>query len=364
MPDVAAGVLALHSTDASSVYLSAAARMKRPSFAAIERALYDERSVLRMLGMRRTVFVVPVAVAPVVQAACTRAIAAVERKRLVTLLEDHGVARDGKRWLRKAEKATLAALDARGEATATELTMDVPALAARVSANEGKKYAGEIGMNTRVLFLLAADGHIVRGRPRGSWTSSQYRWVLAPAWFEQDLHALSIDEARAELVRRWLARFGPATANDVKWWTGWNMGQARKALGAVGAVDVDLDGRPGVALADDLDTERPPKPWAALLPALDPTPMGWVDRDWYLGEHKAALFDRSGNIGPTVWWDGRIVGGWAQRPDGEIAYRLLEDVGRAAVSVVEKEADRMAAFIGGVRFKARFRTPLEKELSV
>ncbi|HEX6390519.1 MAG TPA: M48 family metalloprotease, partial [Solirubrobacteraceae bacterium] len=46
------------------------------------------------------------------------------------------------------------------------------------------------------------------------------------------------------------------------------------------------------------------------------------------------LFDRSGNIGPTVWCDGRIVGGWAQRTDGEIALALLEDVGAGAAAAI------------------------------
>ena len=71
-------------------------------------------------------------------------------------------------------------------------------------------------------------------------------------------------------------------------------------------------------LAADTDPVPEPEPWIALLPALDPTPMGWSGRDWYLpAEHRAALFDRTGNIGPSVWCDGRIVGGWAQRPDGD-----------------------------------------------
>src|SRR5690606_4404040 len=52
----------------------------------------------------------------------------------------------------------------------------------------------------------------------------------------------------------------------------------------------------------------------ALLPALDPTTMGWAARDWYLGPHKAAVFDTIGNAGATVWWEGRIVGAWAVRP--------------------------------------------------
>jgi hypothetical protein len=116
-------------------------------------------------------------------------------------------------------------------------------------------------------------------------------------------------------------------------------------------------------LADDVAPAAATEPWAALLPALDATPMGWSQRDWFLGDHRPQLFDRSGNVGPTVWWDGRIVGGWAQRADGEIAFRLLEDVGADARAAVEAEAARLGAWIGDVRFTPRFRTPLERELS-
>ena len=132
-------------------------------------------------------------------------------------------------------------------------------------------------------------------------------------------------DARAELARRWLSAFGPALMSDLQWWTGLTGGQVRQALAQLELAKVDLHGAPGVMLAADLPgLDAPaPQPWAALLPALDPTAMGWRERDWYVGEHAAALFDRSGNIGPTAWWDGRIVGGWAQRGDGEIAVRLL-----------------------------------------
>ena len=90
--------------------------------------------------------------------------------------------------------------------------------------------------------------------------------------------------------------------------------------------------------------------------------MGWSQRAWYVGEHAAALFDRSGNIGPTVWCDGRIVGGWAQRAGGEVVVRLLEDIGTAAAARRRQEAARLTAWIGPVRVTPRFRTPLEREL--
>ncbi|KIX77017.1 hypothetical protein SF23_14325 [Streptomyces sp. MBRL 10] len=91
--------------------------------------------------------------------------------------------------------------------------------------------------------------------------------------------------------------------------------------------------------------------------------MGWADRGFHLDPaHRPALFDYAGNIGPTVWWNGEIVGGWAQRPDGEIVWRLLADSGRAAEEAVAAEASRLAAWVGDTRITPRFRTPLEREL--
>ena len=136
-----------------------------------------------------------------------------------------------------------------------------------------------------------------------------------------------------------------------------------QALAAVAAVEVSFEGGTGLVLDDDVAPVAPPAPWAALLPALDPTTMGWAGRSWYLGRLGPMLFDRSGNIGPTVWWDGRIVGGWAQRKDGEIALRLLEDVGADAVAAIEDSDDRLRTWLGEVRVTPRFRTPLERALT-
>lgn len=101
----------------------------------------------------------------------------------------------------------------------------------------------------------------------------------------------------------------------------------------------------------------------ALLPGLDPTVMRWKERGWYLGEHERELFDSNGNAGPTVWCDGRIVGGWAQAADGEVRTRLFDDLGSEAARRVEAAAVSLAAWLGKERVTPRFRTPLEKELS-
>lgn len=352
--EVADAVVGLHATDAATVYLSACARLTEPDPAEVERGLYDDVTLIKLLSMRRTIFAVSTEVAPCVEFSTARGIARRERAGLLKAL---GEAWDERR-LAETEKAVLEALAARGEATTAELAKDVPALQEKITTSPGKPYESRQSVGSRVLRLLASDGHVRRSRPRGSWTSSLYAWAPAPRVPE-----LPECEARAELVRRWLASYGPSTEADLKWWTGWSLRDTRAALTDVGAVGVRLAQGPGVALPDDLEHVEPTGDWAALLPGLDPTAMGWRERDWYLDpENVPFLFDRAGNIGPTVWWNGRIVGGWAQRANGEIAWRALTDTGRDAAAAVEAEAGRLAAWLGDVRVTPRFRTPLEREL--
>jgi hypothetical protein len=360
--EVARDLVGLHATDPATVYLAARARMVDPGVAAVEQALYEDRELVRILGMRRTMFIEPVELMGVVQAACTDAIATQQRRLLVDIIGRAGLADDPPGWIEDVEKVAVNALEARGGATAAELAKDDPRLAQQIVFAEGKPYEGRQSVVSRILLLLAAEGRIVRGRPRGSWVSGQYRWSVVDAWLPGGVPAWSLQEAQAELVRRWLRGFGPATIADVKWWTGLPMGQVRRAVAETGAVEVDLDGTPGLVLPDDLDPVPAPEPWVALLPALDPTTMGWAGRDFYLDPHRPALFDRNGNAGPTIWLNGHVVGGWAQRGTGEVVLRLLEDVGTDATEAIEAEAARLTAWLTPLRVTPRFRTPLEREL--
>lgn len=367
----AAKVVALHATDPATVYLSMLARTPgRVSREAIDEALYDRDELVRMLAMRRTVFVVPMRSAPVVQAAATDKVAADQRARLLKLLAEGAGIDWPQQWLAEVERSVLAAFaDLGGTATAAQLSAAEPRLKTTVTLAAGKPYEAKQAITSRVLVVLAAQGEIIRGRPLGSWLSQQYRWTLSDGWLRTEADALGADAARAELARQWLAAYGPATAADLKWWTGWTATQVKKVIAAIGAVEVEIEGEAGpagvtgVALAGDLERTDTSEKWAALLPALDPTVMGWADRSWFLGSHAKTLFDINGNAGPTVWFDGRVVGGWAQRADGEIAIRLLEDVGADATALIEAEAARLHTWLDGERVIPRFRTPLERELS-
>jgi hypothetical protein len=317
-----------------------------------------------MLGMRRTMFAVPTETAAVVQAACTDAIAVRERSQLIQMIARSGVATDPAAWLTEIQDSVVRTLRANGGGTAAELSAAEPRMREQITVPGPSGGPISIGVGPRILFVLSAEGRIARGRPRGSWISGLVQWHLIETWLAEPLAALDPAAARTELVRRWLSSFGPGTLADLKWWTGWTLREVRAALAGLSTVEVVLDGgETGIVLADDVDATPDVAPYAVLLPALDPTVMGWKARDWYLGEHAKALFDRNGNAGPTIWWDGRIVGGWAHRKDGEVATRLLEEIGGRGKAAVERAAARVVDWVGAVRVTPRFRTPLELELS-
>ena len=360
--EVAGSLVALHGTDPSTVYLAVGARLADPAktVGETERALYEDRALVRMHGMRHTVFVFPAGLTAVVHASTGLTVAARERAALLKHMAVAGA--PDAAWLAEVEESTLAALARRGQATAAELARDEPRLKEQFAYAAGKNYAGTHTVSTRLLKVLGVEGKVVRGRPLGSWTSSQFRWAPAPEHPELDTAG-----AQAELLRRWLGACGPATEEDLKWWTGWRVTEVRRALAAIGAEAVSLDEGTGYVVAGDAGpVAAPAESWAALLPALDPTAMGWRHRDWYLAPAlRPMLFDRSGNVGPTVWWDGRVIGGWAQRADGEIVWRILdgEGIGREAEAAITAEAERLRGWVGTTRITPRFRTPLERELS-
>ena len=358
LAEAAASMVALHATDPAGLFLEAWARITESSPASLARELYDERTVFRLWAMRRTLFLAAIDDVAVIHAAASRAVAAVERRRTVAMLAEAGVGPEPGRLLSELEAVGLEAIRARGEVTTGELRALDPRLDGRITTSPGTSYQGRISVASKVAFHLALDGHIGRDRPRGTWISGQFRWSPVERWLPGGIRELPVDEARAELVRRWLLVFGPGTRDDIAWWTGWGVGATRQALAAVGPVEVRLDdGQAGYVLPGDLETTPEPEPWVALLPVLDATTMGWKDREWYLGRHRAALFDSAGNAGPTIWVDGRIVGGWAQQPSGDIAVRLLEKTGAETAGMIDAEAERLAAWLGPTRIRWPFPPP-------
>ena len=363
---IADDLVALHSSDPVTVYLSAMVRMVHPSVDAVSDALYERRSLIRHHAMRRTLWVATPEVVRLMHASATRALLAPERRRTCTLLAAAGVEHP-EVWLDSALRRTLAAFAEHGPMTARELGERVPELRQPLSLSPGKAYAATQSAHTRVVLLLAFAGHLLRARPTGTWVNAAYRYVETEAWLPGGLGELELRPAAAALAERWLRRFGPATTTDLRWWMGWTAAVTTRALADLGAVAVSTRAGPAWQVAPDEPGEptepvQSVEPWVAVLPGLDPTIMGWKERAWYLPAAAAEAFDRAGNAGATLWVDGRVVGAWAQARDGEVVVHYFEQV---AAGRRRELADRLAelrSWVGPTRFTPRFPSPVHARL--
>ena len=345
------------------MFLAARARVRRFTPAVLERALYDDRTLLRMLGMRRTMFVVDRELGAVMDAACTQALVPGERRRLIGLIEDQDIARDGARWLRRVSDRTVAAIEDRGTATATELTKVVPELRKKLVMGEGKTWGGTVGMSTRVLFLLATEGRIVRGAAA---------WPVAVEPVRMDV-AAHLGRSTPDALARGRARRPPhALAPHVR------TGDAPRPH-----VVERLDPGPGPRRA------RPPSTrWrsssttgpATSCPTTSrrcarraggsrccpvSTPRSWAGRNatGTSARTQAASSTATGTpdppCGPTV----ASSAGGRNAPTASSTPSLLEPVDATASRAIELEAAALTEWLAGTVVTARFRTPLEREIA-
>ena len=224
-------VVALHATDPASVYLSVLARSAASTLADVSAAMYERRALVRWMAMRRTLFLLPRADVPVVQAAVSTPLAAVLRRRLVSQLKRNGTQPpiDGEleTWLSSLQGRVEQALRARGSATGAELAADVPALRTFIPPRAASDRPQNV--TSALLTMMSAGPHRPRHPDRlldePPPPLGARRALVARRPARTDRRRLT-----ARTRRRWLARFGPATANDLQWWTGWNQATARHAL--------------------------------------------------------------------------------------------------------------------------------------
>ncbi|WP_434966018.1 winged helix DNA-binding domain-containing protein [Janibacter indicus] len=360
----ARSVVCLHATEAATVHLAVGARTTAVTPFDVDAALYDDRGIVKQLAMRRTLFAFPRDLLPAALAVARERIAPEQHRLIARDATRHGIADDGAAWLETAGAAVGRRL-AGGEALpAATLRAELPELSGAITINEGKRYGGTFNLAPRVLTWLGAQGRITRGPNAGHWRLSKPAWTLMDSWLGEGPAVPDLATGYAELVRRWLERFGPGTLEDVQWWLGATKGATRAALADVGAVEVGLEGgATGWLLPDDLEPVAEVGPWAALLPTLDPTTMGWKARDWYLDPaHRELLFDSNGNGGTTAWWDARIVGAWVQDEDGVVS--VVEcpgtDLGSEGRSALAVEAERLTAWLDGVRITNVYSSRLMK----
>lgn len=368
-------LVALHATDPTAPYLSLCARLPGFERQALDGALYTRRELVRNTCMRATLHAVPGDELPFFLQAFAGQHAA-EVRALQAILVQAGICHEDEApaCLQGLQRRVLGAIAARETSTVRDLGQAVPELAARVRHSAGRAYEGEFSVGSRLIPVLCAQGLLVRTRPQGTWRSNLYEYALLSRWLPQiDPSSVAPPEAQAWLVRRYLAAFGPATPDDIQWWTGFARGEMEGALRslqpALARVALAGLGDGFLMLAEDLRQLRhfalPAAPYVSLLPGLDPYIMGYRDRRRFLApEHQAKVFDRAGNAMPTVWTGGRVVGVWRERTDGSIAYGLFAPVKPAEEALLSQEVRQRERFYAGEFIPARTSTPFFRALGI
>jgi hypothetical protein len=339
VPDAIVATAGIYGT-APTCYLSAAARVAGFRVADLDAELYGKRSVIRLRCMRGMAYIEPVALASVLFACTGEA----PDKTLRRIGKYSGLGEDG--VLALADRV-LDALAGRPPMTVREIR---DALGAELppGAREGLQYT---------VALLGRTGRIVRAEVRGSWRSDNYAYALWDDWVGGPREDIDPAAARVELARRYLRAFGPATANDLKWWTGWTKRDTDPALAALGdeITPVSLDGMDGLdawvltAEAAALAAAEP-VPSLRLLPVWDTYLMAYASAAGRARQVTEAgyprVYDKGGNATSTVIVDGMAAGVWELDPDAGTVTVAPFDDGAMRWADVEAEIAAIGTAVG------------------
>lgn len=168
-----------------------------------------------------------------------------------------------------------------------------------------------------------------------------------------DRYVLDRDEARIELVRRYLTSHGPATAHDLRWWSSLTVADIKETLHMLGD-EVRSETIEGVTLwSMATDVTRPPRGRGAhLLQAYDELIVGYTESRYFgdgrAGATRAAWKDRSLPSGVVVL-NGGVAGHWkrmVKRDSLEVEVMLYEHPKLGDARSLEAAAADLGRFLG------------------
>src|SRR5215211_1636304 len=296
--EIARATAGIQAQDQPAARLSFRSRSRDLTAAEIDRARNEERSLLRTWVMRMTIHLIPAEDAGWMLPLFEPGIERWSRRRLGQL----GMSEAS---LDKAHRGIAAALGDEGPLTRSELADRVTAVG--VELNTQTRLHVMLTAVVSGIACLGAEDRLVR---REDW--------LGPSPRFDD------DAGIAELARRYLRAFGPASDRDFAYWAGLGLGQVRAGLAAIAGelAETDHDGERLLSLS----RPRLPRPgWVRLLGAFDTYLLGYRDRGFAVSpDHAAAVKEGGGGwIRPVIVSDGVVVGGWrSSRKGGRLEVSL------------------------------------------
>jgi hypothetical protein len=333
-------ICGLHAQVMSSAELTLWARVEDLEPDAVQKALWEERSLVKTWAMRGTLHLLPAAELPIWVGAQS---VLKPRYHAPSWLRHFGLTRE------EAEVLIAAipeALDRR-ILTREELAQEVGRLVG------SEEFGGKLRHSWGTLLKPAAFRGELLFAPSGG---QNVRFARPDQWLPRWKPA-NTEEAAREVVRRYLAAYGPATRVEFARWFGTTSpAQAGRLIEGLGVeiASVDIEGSQAWMLAEHVSEVEVAEPSGVvrLLPAFDHYVVAAPrDREAVLAEVlKRRVYRPQGWLSPVLLVDGRIEGLWRHERNGGrliVEIKPFDEQPEWVRRATEKEAERLARFLGG-----------------
>lgn len=309
-------------------------RRRSSTRAGIQSALWEERALVKTTCMRLTLHLLAAADFPLYMTA-------LKSSSLATMYGHLARAGAGRKH---ATKMIATVMDALADGAKTQ--RDLIARAKNAADPSMRRWLQYPWMALRPAII---EGLICYGPPRGN----EVTFVRVDHWLPRP-RKLDEDEARRELIRRFLGAFGPATVRDFMKWSGIKAAEARRAWTSLDdeLAAVSVDGATQWLLRRDLPAlaDHAPDGSLRLLPSFDPFLLAHATKDHLIDRrHYKRVYRNQGWITPVVLIGGRVAGIWSLETRGKAVtadVRLFAPAGRATRAAIEREAAALGTFLG------------------
>jgi uncharacterized protein YcaQ len=342
--DIVRATVGIQAQVMSAAELSIWTRRRGTTPADIHAALWEARDIVRTSAMRLTLHLVPARDLPIYVAAMK----AMAFRRIEFWLGRMGAT---PRQVQKMVASVVESLDDGSPRTQQELI-------AAAKKKVGRGMGAWLDHSWSGVRPAVIEGLIVYGPPRGA----EATFVRTETWLGRQ-PAVDVDEARAELLRRFLGAFGPATPHDFAKWSGFNTSVARRVLDGAGdgVTAVSVDGARGWIRREDaaaLSRSELDPDAVRLLGAFDSFLLAHATKEHLVeARYYKRVYRPQGWISPVVLRGATVVGVWFPESAGRATTLRVELFSRAGAplrAAIEREADALGRFLGrpcGVRIK-------------
>ena len=318
----------------ASAHMAVWARAHHLRPADINSALTKTRLLVKTLCMRRTLHLVPSDEFPVY----INALKPSRMAALMRVMSRLGITQRDAEHLNRTVAEELSS----GPMTRAELI-------AVVRPRMNRKIKTWMGLVSSQFSPALTEGLICYGPDNGK----EVTFIRVDQWLPRQ-PPMSEPEAKRILFRRYLSAYGPATLQDLAYWSGMSMKETRDATALLSGelTEVRVVDKTGLILSKDyaeLTEAGPAEDAVRLLPGFDPFLLGHADKTPLVSaDHYKHVYRNQGWISPVVLVNGQVAATWSSKRRGKllsVEVEPLRKLTRRICSMIQEEAASLGAFL-------------------